>query len=98
MMTEGKVVNEGLAMMAETCRQNGQIRKAELYGMLACLDENDICTLYDSTVFNLIASGYLRHSLAELVENGTITVDQQEDIQRHFRLLHDEMTASQVMG
>jgi hypothetical protein len=96
-MIEGKVVNEGLAMAAETSRQYGQSRKAELYEVLARCDRDDVCTLYDSSVFNWISQMYLCEALQELIRTGNLTVEQSIDISNRFRILHDETSAKQLL-
>lgn len=97
----------GYSVMAESCRNmadtgyiNGQElrRKAELYEFLATCNDDDFCTLFDSTAFNEIAKSYLRKAVSELQDEGTITEEQSKAVRNRYALLFDEMQAKQVIS
>ena len=91
------MIMNGYKLFAESYRTIGETRKANLYELLGELDDEDVCTLFDSTAFNEIARSYLRIAVRELVSEDTITEEQAKAIRNRFSLLFDKMSAEDVV-
>ena len=96
----------GFELMSESYRkaaEQGEItratadKKCRIYDFLATCDQEDICSMFDSSAFNEITRSYMRLAVKELVEEGTIDEEQGIAVRNRFSLLFDEKTASQVL-
>lgn len=95
----------GYSLMADSYRTaaaQGKIdkdtaeKKARLFDFLAGCDQEDIYNLFDSTAFNEIAKDYMRRTVKELTEEGTIDQEQGQAVRNRFALLFDELTAEEI--
>ncbi len=95
----------GFKIMAESYRkaaEQGTITKEQaekdcrIYDFLGTCDEEDICTLFDSSAFNEIAKSYMRITVKELVEDGKLEEEQAREVRNRFSLLFDEKKAAEV--
>lgn len=79
------------------CSQEQADRICKAYDFLATCDQEDFCTLFNSTAFNDITKAYLRTAVDELTKEGEITAEQGKAVLRRLSLLFDEMTAQQAL-
>ncbi len=96
---------DGFKIMSESYRkaaEKGMITKEQavkdcrIFDFLAMCDEEDICTLFDSSAFNEIAKSYMRIAVKELVEEGKLEEEQAREVRNRFSLLFDEKKAAEV--
>ena len=88
----------GFTLMKQTYEKIGDIKRARIYDFLSTCDDDDICTLFDSTAFNDIAKGYLRSALNEAVKDGAIEEEQADEVRRWYRVILSEKTAKEAVG
>ena len=91
------VLMDGYKSLAYTYRKNGQEKKARVCDFLASCDDEDICTLFDSSAFNEIAKGYLQIALNELRAEEVLDEEQAISVRRRYTLLMSEKTATEVL-
>lgn len=96
----------GFKLLAESYRkaaEQGVISKVEadkqcrVLDFLGTCDDEDICTMFDSSAFNEIAKSYMRQAVKELVSEGTLDEDQGQAVRNRFSLLFDEKKAKEVI-
>lgn len=96
----------GYKMIAEAYRkafESGKIQKEEaekmvrIYEFLGSCNQDDFCTMFDSSAFNEIAKSYMRLAVKELIDEETIDEDQGRAIRNRFSLLFDEKTAKEII-
>ena len=79
--------------------EQGQIEKdfaeksCRVFDFLAGCDQEDIYSLFDSSVFNDIATGYLDKSLSELISEGVINEKQGKRILLRMNTMFDLKSA-----
>ena len=79
------------------CTQEQAERICKAYDFLATCDQEDFCTLFNSTAFNGIAKAYLRKAVDELAKEGKLTAEQGKAVLGRLSVLFDEMTAQQAL-
>ena len=96
----------GFKLMSESYRkaaEQGKItqeradKECRIYDFLAACDQEDICSMFDSSAFNDIAKSYMRLAVKELTEEGTIDEEQARAVRNRFSLLFDEKQAHEVI-
>ena len=96
----------GFKLMSESYRkaaEQGKItqeradKECRIYDFLAACDQEDICSMFDSSAFNDIAKSYMRLAVKELTEEGTIDEEQARAVRNRFSLLFDEKRANEVI-
>ena len=96
----------GFELMSESYRkaaEQGKItqeradKECRIYDFLAACDQEDICSMFDSSAFNDIAKSYMRLAVKELTEEGTIDEEQARAVRNRFSLLFDEKRANEVI-
>ncbi len=55
-------------------------KSADMYAFLATLDREDFGLLFDTSVFNDIASAYLQVALSEAIEDNVLTEEQARSV------------------
>jgi hypothetical protein len=95
----------GFTLEADSYRkaaEQGKMGKEEgeqfcrIYDFLGTCSEDDFYKLFDSTAFNEIAKDYMRLTVRELVDEGTLDEDQGRAVRNRFSLLFDEKQAKEV--
>lgn len=95
----------GFKMLAESYRKaavEGVISKEQadkqcrVFDFLGTCDDEDICTMFDSSAFNEIAKSYMRLAVKELIDEEVIDEDQGRAVRNRFSLLFDEKKAKEV--
>ena len=96
----------GFKLMSESYRkaaEQGKItqeradKECRIYDFLAACDQEDICSMFDSSAFNEIAKSYMRGAVKELTDEGTIDEEQARAVRNRFSLLFDEKRANEVI-
>lgn len=72
-------------------------KQARLYDFLSTCDNDDICTLFDSTAFNDIAKGYMRLAIKRLIASGTIDEEQGTAIRNEYAKLFEDKQAKEIL-
>ena len=92
------MTRNGFSLMAESIRKTGDERTAELYDFLANCSDQDICKLFDSTIFNEIAKGYMRETVRRLIDNGIIDAEQGRFIRNQYSALFEDKCAQELLN
>lgn len=71
-------------------------KRCRVYDFLATCDDDDICSLFDSSAFNEIAKSYMRLAVRELTDEDVIDDEQARAVRNRFSLLFDEKQAEEV--
>ena len=71
-------------------------KRARVYDFISTCDKEDVFTLFDSSVFNVIAQTYLRLAVKRLQETGTISTEAGQAIDDEYTKLLDDKDSKRV--
>lgn len=98
-MNEYEMMVEGL----ENFARDGKINRStadehvKIYKFLSTCSERDICTLFNSAIFNEIVMCYVRKAVSELMSEDILNEEQARAIRNRVSLLFDEKLAEEVL-
>lgn len=96
----------GFSVMAEsyakaglqgTISQEESTKKVRIFDFLSTCNEEDFCTLFDSTAFNEIVMCYVRRAVLELVNEDVLNDEQARVVRNRVNTLFSEQTAMDIL-